>query len=203
MAKIMLVSGHGYNDPGAVSGKYTERDLIREHVVDTVAKYLKLAGHKVSIYGKKQDMYQDTVYGLNKGNYKDYGIYWVKSQGYDICVEFHLDASLKPDVDGGHVIIGGGLKPDKIDLGIQAAIAKHVDALHGISARDNLGHPKIAKQIGLNYRLVELGFITNKGDVDVILNKGNAFCKDIADAINQKEIIIKKKAPVKKKPAKK
>ncbi|RXK19104.1 N-acetylmuramoyl-L-alanine amidase [Macrococcus sp. DPC7161] len=211
--KIMLVCGHGYNDPGAVSGKYNERDFIREHVVDTVAKYLKLAGHKVATYGKGQDMYQDSDYGYGRVDQYNYGIFWVKNQGYDVCVEFHLDASNNKEVDGGHVIIGAGLEPDNIDIGIQKAIEKHVDDLHGISKRDDLFHPRIAKEIGLNYRLVELGFITNKGDIDYILKHGDAFCKDIADAINGKEIVIKKKVkkapkkevkkPVAKKPSKK
>lgn len=202
MAKILLVGGHGYKDPGAVGNGYNERDFIREHIVDTVAKYLKLAGHTVHVYGKSQDMYQDTRYGLNRGDTKNYGIFWAKSQGYDVVVEFHLDASTNTTVDGGHVIIGAGLTPDAIDIGIQNAIAKHVDVLHGISKRDDLAHTKIAKQIGLNYRLVELGFITNKGDMDYIVKHGDAFCKDIADAINMKEIIVSKpkaKAPAKKK----
>ena len=37
-------------------------------------------------------MYQDTAYGQRVGNHKDYGLYWVKSQGYDTVVEFHLDS---------------------------------------------------------------------------------------------------------------
>ena len=41
-------------------------------------------------------MYQDTAYGQRVGNHKDYGLYWVKSQGYDdTVVEFHLQ-DLKP-----------------------------------------------------------------------------------------------------------
>ena len=38
-------------------------------------------------------MYQDTAYGQRVGNHKDYGLYWVKSQGYDTVVEFHLDSA--------------------------------------------------------------------------------------------------------------
>lgn len=188
--KIMLVSGHGYNDPGAVGNGTNERDFIREQIVDRVAKYLKIAGHSVTLYSKNQDMYQDTAFGEFRPDRNKYGIFWVKKQGYDVVVEFHLDASANPEVDGGHVVIGAGLAPDKIDTGIQAAIDKHVDVVYGISKRDDLAHPRIAKAIGLNYRLVELGFITNKGDMDYMKKNGEAFCKDIADAINGSEIKV-------------
>lgn len=188
--KIMLVSGHGYSDPGAVGNGTNERDFIREKIVDKVAKYLKVAGHNVTIYSKDQDMYQDTAYGENRSDRDKYGIFWVKKQGYDVVVEFHLDASANAEVDGGHVVIGAGLAPDKIDNAIQAAIDKHVDEVYGISKRDDLAHPRIAKAIGLNYRLVELGFITNKGDIDYMKKNGEAFCKDIADAIHGSEIKV-------------
>ncbi|TDL96676.1 CHAP domain-containing protein [Macrococcus brunensis] len=188
--KIMLVSGHGYHDPGAVGNGTNERDFIREQIVDRVAKYLKIAGHDVTLYSKSQDMYQDTAYGENRPDRDKYGIFWVKKQGYDAVIEFHLDASANPEVDGGHVVIGAGLVPDNIDTGIQAAIDKHVDVVYSISKRDDLAHPRIAKAIGLNYRLVELGFITNKGDMDYMRQHGEEFCKDIADAINGKEIIV-------------
>ncbi|GGA99536.1 N-acetylmuramoyl-L-alanine amidase [Macrococcus hajekii] len=193
--KIMLVSGHGYHDPGAVGNGTNERDFIREQIVDRVAKYLKIAGHDVTLYSKSQDMYQDTAYGENRPDRDKYGIFWVKKQGYDAVIEFHLDASANPEVDGGHVVIGAGLVPDNIDTGIQAAIDKHVDVVYSISKRDDLAHPRIAKAIGLNYRLVELGFITNKGDMDYMKQHGEEFCKDIADAINGKEIIVPGELP--------
>lgn len=80
--KIVLVAGHGYNDPGAVGNGTNERDFIRKYIVPNVAKYLRTAGHDVYLYGgstMKQDLYQDTAYGQRVGNRKDYGIYWVKN----------------------------------------------------------------------------------------------------------------------------
>ena len=38
-------------------------------------------------------MYQDIAYGQRVGNHKDYGLYWVKSQGYETVVEFYLDSA--------------------------------------------------------------------------------------------------------------
>ncbi|HDL9019154.1 TPA: N-acetylmuramoyl-L-alanine amidase, partial [Staphylococcus aureus] len=49
--KIMLVAGHGYNDPGAVGNGTNERDFIRKYITPNIAKYLRHAGHEVALYG--------------------------------------------------------------------------------------------------------------------------------------------------------
>ncbi len=87
----MLVAGHGYNDPGAVGNGTNERDFIRKYITPNIAKYLRHAGHEVALYGgssQSQDMYQDTAYGVNVGNNKDYGLYWVKSRGITCIKSF-------------------------------------------------------------------------------------------------------------------
>lgn len=208
--KILLVAGHGKgylsNDPGAVGNGTTERDFIRKSIVPNVAKYLKQAGHNVDYYGgsnMSQDLYQDTAYGYNTGNTTKYGMYWVAKQKYDVVIEFHLDAS-SGNASGGHVIIGSGLKADNTDKGIQKAIVKHVGQIRGISARDNLLNVNIAKLKGVNYRLVELGFITSKKDMDNIKKNLQAYTKDIAQAITGGTIASTPvKKPVKKTPKKK
>ncbi|MCZ6903402.1 MAG: N-acetylmuramoyl-L-alanine amidase, partial [Rickettsia endosymbiont of Ixodes persulcatus] len=91
--KIMLVAGHGYADPGAVGNGTNERDFIRKNITPIVAKHLRDAGHEVALYGgtkQAQDMYQDTAYGVRVGNKRDYGLYWVNKQKYDVVVEIHL-----------------------------------------------------------------------------------------------------------------
>ncbi|WP_239704823.1 N-acetylmuramoyl-L-alanine amidase [Mammaliicoccus sp. E-M24] len=198
---ILLVAGHGKgymsNDSGAVGNGTNERDFIRKSIVPNVAKYLKQAGHTVSYYGGSsmgQDLYQDTAYAYNIGDTSKYGMYWVKKQKYDAIVEFHLDAA-SPAASGGHVIIGTGLAADKIDKGIQAAIVKHVGQIRPIDPRDNLLNVNVAKQLNLNYRLVELGFITSKKDMDTIKKNLQAYTKDIAQAISGGTIVPAKVTP--------
>lgn len=201
---ILLVAGHGKgymsNDSGAVGNGTNERDFIRKNIVPNVAKYLKDAGHTVSYYGgssMNQDLYQDTAYGYNIGNTSKYGMYWVAKQKYDAIIEFHLDAA-SPAASGGHVIIGTGLAADKIDKGIQAAIVKHVGQIRPIDPRDNLLNVNVAKQLNLNYRLVELGFITSKKDMDKIKKDLQAYTKDIAQAISGGIIVPKENKPTPK-----
>jgi len=201
---VLLVAGHGKghmsNDSGAVGNGTNERDFIRKNIVPNVAKYLKDAGHTVSYYGgssMNQDLYQDTAYGYNIGDTSKYGMYWVAKQKYDAIIEFHLDAA-SPAASGGHVIIGTGLAADKIDKGIQAAIVKHVGQIRPIDPRDNLLNVNVAKQLNLNYRLVELGFITSKKDMDKIKKDLQAYTKDIAQAISGGTIVPKENKPTPK-----
>jgi N-acetylmuramoyl-L-alanine amidase len=187
--KIMLVAGHGYNDPGAVGYGTNERDFIRKNIVPNVAKYLRDAGHEVAIYGgskQSQDMYQDTKYGQQVGNHKDYGLYWVKSQKYDVVVEFHLD-SAGASASGGHVI-KNAYSADNIDKGLQQALKDTVGTIRGITTRKDLLHCNLAYDLNINYRLIELGFITNKHDMDYITKNLKSFNKKLASAIHGKAI---------------
>lgn len=184
--KIMLVAGHGTVDPGAVANGTNERDFIRKNITKRVKAYLEKAGHEVALYGgssQNQNMFADTAYGQNVGNRKDYGLYWVKNQGYEIVVEFHLDAA-SPSASGGHTIIASNVKADSIDKNIQNAIQKHVGTIRGITGRGNLLNCNVSKEVNINYRLVELGFITSKKDMNNIEKNLDAYCKDIAEAIS-------------------
>lgn len=189
--KIVLVAGHGYNDPGAVGNGTNERDFIRKYIVPNVAKYLRAAGHDVYLYGgstMNQDMYQDTAYGQSVGNRRDYGMYWVKNvQKPDAIIEFHLDAA-GPSANGGHVIISGQFKADSIDNTIQSIIKSNVGQIRGVTARNDLLNVNVSAEINVNYRLAELGFITNKNDMDYIKANYDRYAKDIASAIHGKPI---------------
>lgn len=185
--KFVLVAGHGYNDPGAVGNGTNERDFIRKNIIDNVAKYLRSAGHTVTLYDKKQDMYQDTAYGYNRGDTKNYGLYWVKNKlKPDAVIEFHLDAA-GASASGGHVI-KNAYAADNIDKGIQKALEDTVGTIRGITTRNDLLNVNVAYNQNINYRLVELGFITSKKDMDYIKKNLQSFTKAIASGINGKPI---------------
>ena len=101
------------------------------------------------------------------GNHKDYGLYWVKSQGYDTVVEFHLD-SAGASATGGHTIIPAGYPANIIDKNIQTALKESVGVIRGITQRNDLLNCNVANDIGIDYRLVELGFITSSKDMNYI-----------------------------------
>lgn len=188
--KIMLVAGHGYADPGAVGNGTNERDFIRKNITPIIAKHLRDAGHEVALYGgtkQSQDMYQDTAYGVRVGNKRDYGLYWVNKQKYDVVVEIHLDAA-SSSASGGHVIINNRYPADSIDKSMQSVIKNNVGEIRGITKRNDLLNVNVSGDININYRLAELGFITNTKDMNWIKKNHKLYSKLLAGAIHGKPI---------------
>ncbi|MDW3782114.1 N-acetylmuramoyl-L-alanine amidase [Staphylococcus saprophyticus] len=190
--KILIASGHGYNDPGAENKemKLNERDFIRKYIAPNVQKYLKQAGHTVDLYGgikQDQNLYTDTAYGERIGDNKNYGMYWVHKQKYDVVVELHLDAA-SASATGGHVIISNHWPADKIDKDINNCLKATVGTIRGIDPRNDLLNANVAGRLGTNYRLVEMGFITNKNDMNYLKKNYEKFSKELASAINGKPI---------------
>ena len=188
--KILIVSGHGYSDPGAVGNGTNERDFIRSKIAPNVVKYLKQAGHTVELYGgskQDQNLYTDTAYGERVGDTKNYGMYWVKQQKFDVVVELHLD-SAGASASGGHVIISDAYPADTIDKNINNMLKATVGTIRGIDPRNDLLNANVSGRLNINYRLVEMGFITNKKDMDYLKKNYDAFSKELAGAINGKPI---------------
>ena len=188
--KILIVAGHGYSDPGAVGNGTNERDFIRKYIAPNVQKYLKQAGHTVELYGgskQDQNLYTDTAYGERVGDTKNYGMYWVKQQKFDVVVELHLD-SAGASASGGHVIISDAYPADTIDKNINNMLKATVGTIRGIDPRNDLLNANVSGRLNINYRLVEMGFITNKKDMDYLKKNYDAFSKELAGAINGKPI---------------
>lgn len=180
----LIVAGHGGSDPGALGNGTNERDFTRAYYVDQIAKYINdTPGHEAVVYDKRQNMYLDT--------YNGGGMYWAEKQGFDTVTEIHQDAATAA-ATGGHIIVYSGFVPDAIDLAMRDSIHKYVGTRYthkghyGISGRDNLLQVNVAAQLGVNYRLVELGFITNSTDFRNFKNNNEAIAKDFAQAITGK-----------------
>lgn len=187
--KILIAAGHGLSDPGAIGNGTNERDFIRKYIAPNVVKYLKQAGHSVELYGgskQNQNLFADTNYGNQLGDTKNYGLYWAKQQKFDVIVELHLDAA-SASASGGHVI-KNAYAADSIDKNIDNMLKSTVGTIRGITTRDNLLNCNVAYRLNLNYRLVEMGFITNKKDMDYLKKNYDAFSKELAGAINGKPI---------------
>lgn len=170
--RVLLIAGHGAGDPGAMGGGYTEERITR----DLVKAMVKLAP-------------QFDHYAYERDCFKDNGLQTL-AHNYDEIVEFHLDATGTGTATGGHTIIYKGFTPDGTDKAIQGVVNKWVgthrghQANGGFSYRNNLQNLNVAAQIGkASYRLVELGFIDNARDRDIVVKNIDNIARDFVNAL--------------------
>lgn len=179
----LFIAGHGKQkdgsfDPGA-SGyiKKGEHKYVKEDLFPAMKKYVP-KGEKVIFFSDhKVNSYGDLVALAKKYNAKT-------------VTEVHFDAhTLGSSARGGHVIVHSNFKPDKVDLALRDAIKKMVGVRYsykgyeGISGRNNLYNVNVAAQNGVNYRLIELGFGTNKTDADIMVKKVDEYAKELIKAV--------------------
>lgn len=178
MAKILIVAGHGQGDPGAMDGGYNERDTMRK----LADKIKALIPDLVDVYDKSLDMYQQTVAGRGM---------WTTN--YKIIIELHMDAA-NPSASGGHVIIKNGYAPNDLDKRLASAIKDRVgwSRQNGFDYRDNLYNLNTASTRGIDYRLLELGFITNANDRKRIIEEIDATALRLSEAIKNGSLKQKK-----------
>lgn len=175
MTKYLFVFGHGYSkknvyDTGCVykDGRltYTEQEMVRK-LKPYLKKWADVAGVDVSFYDN--NMFADRAIK----NYKGYNV-----------TEIHLDA---PKGIGGHVIIDDQLEPDAQDKRLAAWIKATFETVgyvgaDGINKRDNLYNVNQAQIHGINYRLLELFFLSNDVDRNYYLNNLDAVAKGLIEA---------------------
>ena len=180
--RVLLIAGHGRQpnasfDPGATGfiakgeHRYMAQDLF-----PAMRKYLP--SNAKAIFHTAYD-----VYGHRNL------VSLTRQHRADAVVEFHFDATGSSQASGGHVIIASRYAPDKLDLRLRDAIRKNVGVRYnhkgysGISGRDNLLNVNTASNNGINYRLVELGFGTNRKDANYLMNNVDTYAKDLVQAI--------------------
>lgn len=172
MAKHLISFGHGYSkagayDSGCTHGGFSEQEMVRR-LKPHLKKWAEKAGLQVEFYD--QNMFADR----SVGNYKGY-----------IVTEIHLDA---PSGTGGHVIISSQYDPDDTDKRLAAFIAKHFGTVgyvgaDGINQRSDLYNLNVCANAGINYRLIELFFLSNDVDRNHYLNDIDAIAKDMIEAL--------------------
>ncbi len=146
--KILLISGHGAGDPGAVSGSYQEAKLTRE-VVKLVSP--KLGKHaKVTVYPSGRDAVKDIQNGA-----------WQAGWNYDYLLEIHFNSG------GG---TGSEIYVTQREAGItvEQAILKKLEKFYrnrGVKRTDFLVI-KTAKNHGISSALLEVCFVDSKADME-------------------------------------
>lgn len=174
--EYLLVMGHGAGDPGARGNGNTEANLLRKKLLPHLEKYAKeVKKSKIVFYNPKHNMVTDT----RKGG----GSHKVKKT--TSVIMFHFDASTSRYANGGHVIICHR-KPNTREKKMAAVIKKYVGlnkAYNGYSYRTDLKNCNVLRRRGIDFSLVETGFITNKRDYQQINKHIDKIAKGYIEAI--------------------
>lgn len=185
MARHLIIAGHGEThkgsgfDPGATGYiPKGEHKFMEENLFPAMKKYTK---------DSKDTFIFHTAYKvLDKGNLKALA----DQHNADTVTEYHYDSLVGSSASGGHVIIHEDFQPDELDLRIRDVIEKMVGIRYshkghkGISGRpsNEIGMVRMAKNGGVNFRLPELGFGSNKRDADIMMNKVDEYARRLVEA---------------------
>lgn len=153
--KLYVICGHGAGDPGACGCGYSEAERVRA----LGARLAALGGSSVELLDTSRNWYADG--GINN-----------LSIGDSPLIELHMDGSSSGSAKGGHVIICSSLSADAYDEALALFIGKFFPGRsQTLVGRSDLANPNRAAQRGINYRLLECGFVTNSGDVTKFSNQ--------------------------------
>ncbi len=166
--RILLIAGHGQGDPGAVGNGHKEAECTR-HFTELLAKHLGW-GLDVEVYDTKQDLIQTRNYA--------------SLMSYDQIIEIHFNAASNPEAKGCEVLISQDRKANNVDNACLGALGKYFTN-RGIKLRDKegLGNMRQFQAMGIDYRLLELCFISNANDMKVYFENAENIAKDITLAL--------------------
>lgn len=184
--EFLFVMGHGAGDPGAIGSGTNEAAFTRNELLPYLRKYAaQLKTSKIHIYDTSKNMFQDTQ--------KLQGAHLV-STNIESVTEFHLDAASSTSATGGHVIVHRELVPTAASLQVAQTIRQHVGwwgsvaNTNGLSLRADLLNMNVFRNRGIDYRLAELGFITNPNDVARIRANIDTIAKQIVQDVTGEKL---------------
>lgn len=170
MKKLFLICGHGDGDSGAVGGGYKEADLVRQ-----LAKEMKRQCPEIEVGDTTKNWYKSSLIEKNGAMLKNFRV-----------LELHMD-SAGPTAKGAHVIISSKYDADTDDKALAQAIT---DIFPGraskIVKRSDLKNVNVSARLGINYRLVECGFISNAADRTFFINNLQFIAKEILKSFGYK-----------------
>lgn len=178
----LVIAGHGKQrngtfDPGATGYiKKGEHKYVVEDLFPAMKRHLP-KGHDVVFF----DKYKVSNYGNIVSLAREYKATQI--------TEIHFDASSSESARGGHVIVHKSYSPDKTDLALRDAIKTMVGVRYshkgheGISGRNNLYNVNATAKAGITYRLIELGFGSNRKDAEIMTKEVDAYARELVKAI--------------------
>ena len=167
--KILLISGHGNGDCGAIGNGYHEANLTRE-LVNLIAQELKRYS-QVDVYDKSRNAYKDVRNGkFNVGT-------------YDYALEIHFNA-FNSKAHGSEIYV----TTRESGITVEQAIMKNMKRYFTLRGSDGVKRVDFAvinnlKDKGISAALLEVCFIDNANDMKVYQQYKKEIAKDIVVGI--------------------
>jgi N-acetylmuramoyl-L-alanine amidase len=169
--KITITAGHGANDPGAVAGKYTERDLMTE-LRDITADKLTKAGHAVKTDGARWE---------NWPLVRALGLV----PGADWALELHTNAAASTSATGVEVISlpRDKLRAQKVAHAMAEALGLPLRGEGGWIDQTKTARGRLAF-VNAGGLIVECFFISNPHDLGRYIERKYLVASAIAEAVS-------------------
>lgn len=173
--KILLISGHGAGDSGAVSQFGKEEDetiYMVEEIKKTLSKYAQ-----VDLYQTERNAYSDAKAGKLAVNFANYG--YVLEVHFNACVN---DAQGDGRTTGTEIYVTTAEKTVGVETKIVQALATFGYKNRGVK-RKNFTVIAKAKAAGVSSALLETCFIDDKDDMQIYASKKAQIAAAVANAI--------------------
>lgn len=179
MGKHLVIAGHGKQpsgriDYGAEGNGYKENNLTKELCILMDA----YAGEDMSF------ITDHDVYG-----YREMGIH----TGWDSITEIHFNAFNAASY-GCEVLIHADFEPDEMDKKLLAVLDTYFVSRgfkkRSTSLGNRIENMEVCKTKGFNYRLVEVCFIDNAGDIALYQANKKAIAKGLVEAITGNAVVV-------------
>lgn len=166
--KILLISGHGAGDNGAVGNGYKEADLTREVVNILKNKLSQYA--QIDVYNQSRNAFTD----VNNGNLQ------VNWKNYNYVLEIHFN-SFNGSAKGTEIYTTRIEKAKTVEENIMNKMSKFF-SVRGVKEK-NFNVIYSAKKSGVSSALLEVCFIDNAEDMNTYQSNKDAICQAICDGV--------------------
>ena len=170
--KLLLISGHGANDPGACSSYGIERDETRK-VVNRMFNLFKGYDVVVDVYPQNRNCYADVCNGNVQVNFAN----------YDYVFEVHFN-SASASAKGTEIFVTTAESGTAVEQTVVNKLASVGFVNRGVK-RTDFAVINAAKRKGTSSALLEVCFISNAQDMSVYKNKFADVCNAIVSGIAQ------------------
>lgn len=168
--KVLLISGHGAGDPGAIGNGYREADLTRE-LVNLIAPKLREYA-EVDVYDQKRNAFSDVKNGkFSVGK-------------YDYALEIHFNAFSQSSAHGSEIYVTSREKGISVEQKIMKRLGKYFTLRDSDGVKvTNFSVINTLKSKGISSALLEVCFITNANDMRIYQSTKSMIAEDIVSGI--------------------